>query len=71
MCELLLQFERHIGLSAAKAAMLLGYARPTYYQYRRTGVLPDYAVRHIQALMLLPMSDLKSLIQEHVEHDDL
>lgn len=60
------EFELHVGLTASKAATLLGYARQTYYQYRRSGAMPLYAQRHVEAIMLLPRSDVINLIRNHV-----
>lgn len=68
---LLTQFERHVGLSALKAAKLLGYACATYYQYRRTDVMPEYARRHVRALMSLPKVALETQIREYVFDDAL
>lgn len=65
-----LDFEEVSGLSPTEVARLLGYARPTYYQYRRTGVLPLYATRHIQVLTMLSEADLSKLIREHVYGND-
>lgn len=71
MGNLLLELEERTGLKPPQCARLLGYALPTLYQYRRTGVMPVYAQRHLQALLLLSDRTLKNLIQEHVIGDDL
>lgn len=71
MANLCLDLEHHAGLTAKEAANLLGYAIPTYYQYRRTGVLPEYARHHIQALMMMPEAALNKLIREHCSDDTL
>lgn len=71
MTSLLSAFELHTGLGAADAAKLLGYAVPTYYQYRRTGIMPEYAKRHVLAVMALPRHALANLIREYVFDDQL
>lgn len=63
-------FEIHAGLTVSQTAKLLGIAAPTYYQYRRTGKMPDSVRRQIQFLMLHSQSVLNKLIQEHVYGDD-
>lgn len=63
-------FEIHVGLTVQQTAKLLGIAAPTYYQYRRTGKMPDNVRRHIQSIMLHPQTVLNKLIQEHVYGDD-
>jgi len=71
MANLLLELEKRTGLTVMQCAMLLGYAKPTYYQYRRSGELPLYAQRHVQALLLLPERTLNNIVKEHVIGDDL
>lgn len=67
MNDLLLQFEKHIALGPVLAAELLGYAYPTYAQYRSgRRPLTLYAERHIQAVMLLPGPALNAVLREHV-----
>lgn len=67
MNTLITDFERHIKLGPTFAARLLGYAYPTYAQYRSgRRPLQLYARRHIQAVMLLPPPALDMLIREHV-----
>ncbi len=63
-------FEIHVGLTVQQAARLLGIAVPTYYQYRRTGKMPDSVRRHVQSLLLHSKPTLNKLIQEHVHGDD-
>ena len=62
-------FEIHAGLTVSQAAKLLGVAAPTYYQYRRTGKMPESIRRQIQSLRLHPKSVLNNLIKEHVYDD--
>lgn len=59
-------FEIHTGLTVQQAAKLLGIATPTYYQYRRSGKMPDSVRRHVQSISLHPQPMLNKLIQEHV-----
>lgn len=63
----LIELEDRAGLGATYAAKLLGVAYPTYAAYRNcTRDLPEYHVKHVQALLLLSSSALNSLIREHV-----
>jgi predicted site-specific integrase-resolvase len=64
------EFELWIGLSPSQAAKLLGCARQTYYQYRRTGEIPLPVRRHMELLMRLPREMLIELIKEHVHQND-
>lgn len=67
MEKLLLDFEKHTGLGPTKAAKLLGFAYPTYAQYRN-GERPikKYGRRCVQAMMLLSQENLDAMIKEHV-----
>ncbi len=66
MNEILLHFEKAIGLGPTFAARLLGVAYPTYAQYRsERRELPKYHQHHIEALLLLPHTSLVKLIKEH------
>lgn len=64
-------FEIKTGLTVAQAARLLGIAAPTYYQYRRTGKIPEQVRREIEFLLLHSQVVLNKLIQEHVYGDEL
>lgn len=64
-------FEIKTGLTVAQAARLLGIAAPTYYQYRRTGKIPEQVRREIEFLLLHSQTVLNKLIQEHVYGDEL
>lgn len=66
MNKTLLRLEQRIELGATFAARLLGVAYPTYAQYRNgTRRLQRYHERHIEALLLLPDSALRRLIEAH------
>lgn len=69
--SLLLRLEDRTGLTANQCSKLLGYARPTYYQYRRTDEMPEYAKRHVRLLLILPSDDLEKLVSEYVFDDEL
>ena len=49
-----IEFERKYGLSASQVSTLLGFPRPTYYQYRRGGNAPSVATRYIEIMLALP-----------------
>ena len=71
MANLLLQLEELTGLTAHQCAMLLGHARPTYYQYRRGGHIPKTSEYHIETMLRLPKKLLNELIQERVYGNEL
>jgi len=64
-------FEIHAGLTVSQTAKLLGIAAPTYYQYRRTGKMPDIVIEFIKVLTRVPRPLLENLIRENVHGDDL
>ena len=64
-------FEIYTGLTVKQAARLLGLTSPTYYQYRRTGKMPDIVIEFIKVLTLVPRPLLENLIMENVHGDDL
>lgn len=67
MNELLLSLENRTGLGPTFVSDLLGYAYSTYSQYRSGArPFPLYGERHVQALLVLPQTDLDVLIKEHV-----
>ena len=64
MNDILIEFERRIGLGPTYAARLLGIAYPTYAAYRSEArVLPHYHVCHIRALF--SEQPLEDYIKEH------
>jgi hypothetical protein len=63
----LVQFEKHTGLGATRAAKLLGVGYSTYAQIRNgRRRLQRYTRNHIQALTTLSSDALDRLIKEHV-----
>lgn len=65
--RLLIQFEKHTQLGPTYAARLLGYAYPTYAQWRAgSHVMQPHTERYVKALMLLPEDTLDGLIKEYV-----
>lgn len=65
------EFEQTHGLTVVEAALLLGVPRPTYYQYRRTGVVPLPVERAMVFFNRMPKKAATSLIQEFVHGDTL
>ena len=62
-----MEFEQHTALGPTFAAKLLGYAYPTYAQWRcGSRSMQIYTERHVRALMLLPAEVLEQQIKEQV-----
>lgn len=65
------KFEKATDLPPDQAKDLLACARSTYYQWRSGSDMPEYMVRHIRALMLLPRESLDRLLKEYrIERED-
>ena len=71
MNNILIEFEERLELTAAQAAKFLNVPRPTYYQYRRTGVVPGPVERMIELTKYISKRNLDSLIMEYVHDEEL
>lgn len=70
MSDVLVAFEAHSGLTVKQAVRFLDIPTPTYYQYRRTGIMPASVVRTVTLMRELPQYVLESLIAEYVYDND-
>lgn len=68
MNKLIKALETLTAIGPVRTARLLGIGYSTYTQYSSDiRPIPLYTERHIEAVMLLPESDLNDLIEKHAE----